>query len=119
MTNEDKLKSCVFFIEANSFEKYSLWKEHRDVWQEDNLGFCKTVGYIGKRLKNRGVVVEFWFAKIHGQRVCFYSPISRFVDYTMIKNYMVKNYPVHHDGGTRLSYTDARNFHHVINELEK
>lgn len=111
MTDEDKLKSCVFFVEATSTEKFYLWKEyHEEIeWEEDNSGFSIVVGNISK---SKPVNVCFTFAKIYGKRICFYEAVSRFVDHTMVENWIKKNYP-------DIQITDAMNFHFAINACKE
>ncbi len=118
MTSEEKLKSSVFFIEATSFEQFSLWKEYHDKipWKEDPLGFSQIIGHLSKK---RPVNVSFTFAEIFGKRICFYEAVSRFVDHTMIENFLDTNYPVKYSNGTRIARTDADNFHLAIDACEK
>ena len=111
-SKEEKLKSTVFFVEADSFTQHALWKQWHDKnigWEEDNSGFGSCIGNIGK--KKREVWVSFMFAKIFGKRICFYHATSRFVDHTMIEKYLETNYPVKWDKGTRRAMCDADNFH--------
>ena len=117
---EKKLKSAVFFIEANSFEQQTLWEAHHKKfpWREDNRGFSQVIGYVNGR-KHQPVNVSFSFARIHGQRVCFYYCCSRFSDSVMVENFLEKHYPVKYDGGTRRAMTDAANFHHAIHWCEE
>ena len=119
MTSEDKLKDCVFFVEANSYEQFALWKENhskkRLKWEEDNSGFSIIVGNIGK---GKPVNVAFNFAKIRGKRICFYEAISRYVDHDMVEKWIEKNYPVKWDNGNRRAMTDAMNFHHAIDACQ-
>ena len=109
-TNEEKLKTTTFFIEATSYERFSLWKEHheKEMWEEDNMGFWTQIGQLGK---GKPVCVSFSFAKLWGTRICFYDVTSRYSDYTMVENYIKDNYPVKWDNGTRVAMTDAMNFH--------
>ena len=112
---EEKLKSCVFFVEANSFETLELWREHKfeTFWEEDNFGFNQLIGNI-KEDPDFPVHVSFMFAKIYGQRICFFDVCSRYSDSEMVRNFLTKNYPVKWDNGTRTAITNAQNFHHAI-----
>jgi hypothetical protein len=116
----EKLKTCVFFIEATHFEQFTLWKQNNDntwdnqiEWEQDLAGFGTTIGYINEN-KDLPVVVQFFFAKLNGHRVCFYEATSRYVDHTLVEQYIDKNFPVKWDNGTRRALTDANNFHHAI-----
>lgn len=124
---EEKMKSVVYFIEANSFEQHALWKEWvnpemwnfwRSDWEEDSSGFWQQIGKISNH-KNKPVCVSFNFAKLFGQRICFYNTTSRYVDHTMVEEWIKTNYPVKHDNNTRWSMTDTNNFHHAVHECLK
>lgn len=117
----EKLKSCVFFIEATHFEQFTLWKQNNDNtwnnkidWEQDQSGFGKCIGFI-KGDKDLSIYVQFFFAKLNGHRVCFYEATSRYVDHTLVKEHITKNFPVKYDNGTRSAMTDAQNFHHAVN----
>jgi hypothetical protein len=113
-SGEQKLETTAFFIEANSYEKLCLWREHHKEygWEEDNSGIGKTIGFINDD-PNKPVVLNFFFAKIFGKRICFYEATSRFVDHTMIEEWIEKNYPITWRGTSR-AMTDAMNFHHAV-----
>ncbi|MFW5847527.1 MAG: hypothetical protein ACOCVF_01225 [bacterium] len=110
---EAKLKTTVFFIEANSFETMCLWEKYKDEtnWEEDSMGVLVQVGEIDGL---KPVYVSFSFAKIFGKRICFFDVTSRYADYAMIQDYIKDNFPVKWDNGSRDAITDAMNFHHVI-----
>lgn len=121
---EEKMKSSVFFVEANSFEQFTLWRswenewnyESKD-WEQDNTGAMIEVGRISNH-KNKPVCVSFGFAKLFGQRICFYSVCSNFSDYQMVENWIKTNYPKTYDDG-RVAMTDAMNFHHAVHECKR
>ena len=48
-----------------------------------------------------------------------YEATSRYVDHTLVKNYIKENYPVKYDNNTRLAMTDAMNFHLVVEVTEE
>lgn len=120
---EQKLKETVFFVEATGCERHFLWKEneerkgqeHHLDWKQDMMSFWETIGYIGKG-KSRPVCVSFSFALLDGKRVCFYDATSRYVDHTMVEEF-IERYPVKWDG-TRRAMTDAMNFHLVIHHIK-
>ena len=113
LSNEEKMASSVFFIEATSYEQMCLWKENHQQtdWEEDVTGFIQKIGTLGR---NKPVCVVFTFAKIYGKRICFYEVTSRYADYKMVEDYLEKNYPVRWDNNTRRAMTDAMNFHLTI-----
>src|SRR5690242_18267532 len=114
MTPEEKLKTTKFFVEANSFEQHTLWKEvydsKKDTWEQDNAGVSLVIGKVGKHPVN----VTFFFAKINGVQVCFYHGCSQVVHHGKIDKWIEKNYPIKYDKGSRRAVTDANNFHHCL-----
>lgn len=113
---DQKIRSCRFFIEANSFEQHELQREYllEAFWEEDLLGFNEQIGCINND-PEMPVRVSFMFAKIHGQRICFFDVCSRYSDSEMVRDFIKKNYPVKWDNGTRTAIANASNFHHAIN----
>jgi len=118
---EEKIKTSIFFVEANSFEELCLWREYSQevVWEQDTAGFCQIIGFIGNRKKKRIVNVSFSFAVINGQLICFYDPISRFVDHKMVEKFLDKYYPVKYDNNSRRAITDAMNFGDVLTAIRE
>lgn len=122
MSSEDQLKRTDFFVEANSNERMWLWNEYYNKnndkdkleWVQDNAGCNITVGYI-KNDKKMPVCVSFSFYAISDKYVCFYEVTSRYADYTMVEDWIEKNYPVKYDNGSRRAMTDAGNFHSCYN----
>lgn len=113
---EKKIQETVFFIEANSFETHTLWKEHHQkdfLWGEDNMGFSQIIGHIDGD-PDKPVNVCFMFAIIFGSRVCFYDVCSRYSDSEMVEKWIEANYPRKWDNGHRRAMTSAQNFHHAI-----
>ena len=122
MNFEDKMKRTDFFVEAESFTKDALYSKYFEnnedkdklYWLNDGAGFGKVVGHID-RLRRKPVTVLFTFAAIGDKYICFYNPTSRFVDWTMVENWIEKHCPVTYDNGTRSAMTDASNFHQCYN----
>jgi hypothetical protein len=113
---EKKMQETVFFIEANSYESFSLWKEYHQkelIWEQDLCGFCQVIGCIDGD-KDKPVNVSFMFAIIFGSRICFYDVCSRFSDSEMVEKWIETNYPKRWDNGHRRAMTNAMNFHHAI-----
>lgn len=120
ITQEDKLKTSVFFIEATSCEQFYLWKEWNKEcnWQEDNFGHSQIIGFLDKKKKVKPINISFSFAKIFGKRICFYTAISRFIDQELIREWLDKNYPVMWDNGKRRAIADAQNFHLAVDRCK-
>lgn len=117
-SGEKKLETTAFFVEATDYERMGLWREHHKEygWEEDNSGFSKTIGHINDD-HTKPVTVCFFFAKIFGKRICFYEATSRYVDHTMIEEWIEKNYPIAWNGTSR-AMTNAMNFHHAIHHCK-
>lgn len=118
LTNEEKLKESVFFVEAGSYETLCLWKDFRGKYTfvQDNLGFWQVIGYINED-RSMPVGVSFSFVIIAGRRVCYYETTSRFVDTEMVEKFLKDNYPKTWDNGRRDAMTNAMNFHHVLDHI--
>jgi hypothetical protein len=122
LSHDEKLKRVSFFVEANSYEQLSLWREfyknvkpeERLEWIQDSLGFMRQVG----ELKNKPVMVSFSFYVIGNTYICFYYACSNFVDYKMVEDYIKTNFPVMYDNDTRAAMTDASNFMHCLSFCE-
>lgn len=114
-----RIKESVYFIEANSFEQMTLWRENHEKlnWEEDGRGFSFCVGFIDPKKKTKAVYVTFSFAKILGHQICFYEATSRFVDHDMIEKYINKNY-IKTKYPKRDAMTDAMNFHQAVHAIE-
>ena len=118
MTNDEKLKRVDFFVEADGFATHKLWAEYfynnkqsdRLEWVQDSSGFSRVIGNIGKGA-NRPVNIDCHFYAIGDKYVCFYSSTLRFVDWTMVEEYIDKNFPVKYDSNLRRARVDANNFH--------
>ena len=56
---EERLKRTQFFVEANDFERLTLWKNFNEKisWEQDLEGFSLEIGKIKKRL----IFVKFSF----------------------------------------------------------
>jgi len=79
-------------------------------WIQDNSGFGREIGKIGR---GKPVFVSFSFYAIGGKYICFYNATSRFVDWTMVEDY-IKKFAPKYDNGHRTAMTDANNFHHCL-----
>ncbi len=117
---EEKLKSSIFFVEANFFEVLTLWEKHKDeyLWETGRLGFCQVIGYISGH-KSKPVNVSFMFDKINNERICFFEVVSRYNDSEMVENWLNKHYPKKWDNNSRIAITNAMNFHHAIQAIEE
>lgn len=110
-----KLAKVVFFVEANSFEVFTLWQQHHKEipWEQDLQGFVETISHI----EDRPINLEFSFQTINGKLVAFYTGISALVDHTMIEEWIVSKFPV--KNGDRRAMSDAQNFHQCIQFCQK
>ncbi|MNR71784.1 hypothetical protein D3C71_24620 [compost metagenome] len=117
---EEMLQAAVFVVEANSFERHALWKEHhaKVKWEEVLSGYMATIG----KLADMPVCITVNVAYLDGQLVLFYEPCSQVVDHRMVDAWLEKHVPRKWDKGTRRAKTDANNFHmclHAVKELNQ
>src|SRR5688500_18430890 len=105
-----ELNNVVFFVEATSYEALCLWEElnHKCKW-EQCMGYSFHIGNV-KDDPDMPIQVSFMINKIYGKEVAFYEATSRYVDHTMVENWIKKHHPVKYDNGTRWAITDAMNF---------
>lgn len=111
-----------FLVEADSFSKFALWKEHHgDIeWVCDNEGVAFVVGFLTSfnrkdpsKEETLPVYTTFNWAKLNGHRVCFYYSYSRVTDWLMVERWVESIcYPLYDD--TRHAHCDAMNFHHCL-----
>jgi len=106
--------NAVAIVRANSYETHMLWREwhqeRKHSWEQDGFGGqLVTVGWINGN-KKRPVCVSVSANTIDGQRVLFIHDTSRWVDHTMIDDWLRLSFPNidSHDD------TDAQNFHNII-----
>jgi hypothetical protein len=112
---DERLADVKFLVEANDFEYSALYLRHsyrretpdpsRVKWDDELSGYAATAGYIG----GLPVVIALRFAKLNGQRVCFYHATSRAVDYQMVEAYLNSACPHLND-----KRCDATNFGHCL-----
>lgn len=115
------LEGVVGCVEANSFEKHSLWKEnhyladdarHKREWKDSNSGYGIIIGYVDER----PIHLSLRIATIDGQKILFYYATSQVVDHEMIREWLKVNLPDTAKGDYPGGYnhTDATNFHNVF-----
>lgn len=117
---ELQMKEAIYFVEATSNEQHLIWKEyvdgHDSVRYKQHMGMWKTIGYIRDDI-SMPVSVSFALTSFDDRLVVFYEATSRYVDHTMIEEWIKENYPVKtHDD--RVAITDASNFHNVWHEIQ-
>lgn len=91
MSNEDKMKETVFFVEANDYERHQIWRNihEKHPYEHDSSGFGVCVGKINDD-PSMQVWVTFLFSYLYDYRICLYSATSRYVDHTMVEEYIKK-----------------------------
>lgn len=65
---QNKINNSIYFVEANSYERISLWREFKERydendWKFDNNGYVLSIGNISNH-KNKPVCVEFFLFRI-------------------------------------------------------
>jgi hypothetical protein len=92
-----------FLVEANSFERLSLWNErgHYSVpWGYLGVGYSFEIG----SLDNRPVIVVIWPMILNSKRIAFWDCCSQVMDRAMIDRWFDKQFP-------DAPRCDAMNFH--------
>ncbi len=123
MQTEELIAKSIFAVEANSFERHSLWAQSakdspyypdysKYKWEQMH-GTMVTVGKDNKRPVN----IEIQWNKIDGQLVMFWNACSRIANYTMIEEWFEKNFPQRYDNGHRPARCDAMNFGHCLSAV--
>jgi hypothetical protein len=120
---EEKFAETIFFIEANSYEQLAIYREflkdnRRGCYEQDGSGVLRTIGFINGDA-TMPVSVCFTFGYIDGYRFCYYDATSRYVDHTLVEQYIETTYPRKYDNGTRIAMTDAMNFHDIYSAIEE
>lgn len=127
VANDVRLKRLSGLIEADSYACHMLWHEfsiqaapfrgvkslpdhrtYRD-WQQDTSGLFIRVGQIGKDMP---VTLSIFFYVIDGKTYGFWHAASRFVDYNLIREWLVK-YTTDPDGMS-VKHTNAMNFCNIF-----
>jgi hypothetical protein len=110
------LDGVVGVVEANTFEKHTLWKENRESsrakkWEPSGWGLGQCVGTIA----SHPVYISLEYAIIDGYKILFYYGMSAVVDHNMITEWLKRNLPptAFRDDGY-INKTDATNFHCVF-----
>jgi hypothetical protein len=110
------LEDVDYFVEASHTEMHLLWVTTVDRphpqsgpidWKEINTGFREMVGTT---------YVEFWFARIYGRLVAFYSPTSMSVDWDEVNKYVDTFCKI--KDGCKMK-CNAMNFNHCIAATKK
>lgn len=123
MSREEKLERAFFFVNADDFAKFELWRankyekeeKYKVDWVEDNCGFGETIGTLyrknGKKYEPMPVTVTCMFAILNGVYVCFYTSDSMVTDWKMVEDF-ISQYAGQYDSASRRAMTNATNFHH-------
>lgn len=104
-TLEEALAGTEYIVEANSYERLSLWKEYSktNTWEQNTGGWLTTVGSI----HDYPVVISTFWDTINGKLVLFYHPTSKVVDCDQISFYLETKCK-------GIKSCDASNFHQCI-----
>lgn len=88
---EGLIKGTQLIVEANSYERMTLWElwKDRTEWVQVLEGEGVEVGKLNKR----PVFIQLSWAVIRGVAVCFLEPTSELVDWKMIDKWLTKTFP--------------------------
>ena len=116
-----KLTDICYLVEANNFEKMTLWEtwsqKNKDPikWESNNIGTLPTVG----SLNNRPICISVLIEKIEGVPVGFWHATSALVDYNMITEWFKKEIPQLFPENNSHLGCDAYNFHNCVHHIKE
>lgn len=109
------LSGVVGAVEANSFERLSLWEDYHDrrrvSWQQDAAGLLETIGF----LDDRPICLSLVTAVVDGRKILFYDATSQVVDHVAIDRWLAEVLPdtARRPNGTVIK-ENAMNFHNAL-----
>ena len=110
------IEGTMFVVEANSYERMCLWKERKNAtWEDDRGGYFITIGHVD----DRPICVSLSWAKINGQKVMFVEMTSELADFKKLDDWILANFDVKWDKGTRVARCDAMNFGTCLCAIEE
>ena len=88
--------STLYFVSSTEFEQEIILDTFINKYGKENHSVCKEnvpmyVGNVNNR-RNLPVYLNLNFHKFFNTMVCFYEPISRFIDTKIITDWFDKNY---------------------------
>ena len=111
---QEILDGTVVIVEANSFERHTLWQNNQNRaldsrlnWESENSGQG-----MQANLHGRPVCFTLWPAWIEGKKIIFWEATSQLVDYKMITDWFDKNLP-------DIRRYDANNFHNAVAQIKQ
>lgn len=121
-TLEQFLAGVSGVVEANTFERHSLWLENDRLgakgrkWEENLRGYIEYVRWV----QGRPICVSMFKATIDGQSILFWDATSQLVDYAIIEDWLEKVIPkTARDERGRINKTDAMNFCNVLHRAKE
>lgn len=118
-TAEQRLARTFYVVEANSFERLTLWQQHASNmrppgyiqlhWDQVSDGRMPTIG----RLDKRPLCLDISWARIEGYLVAFYDECSQLRDSVRTEKWLEKHFKT-----WRNFHCDAMNFGHCLSAIE-
>lgn len=113
-------KKVDYAIEATDNEAFLLWEKNHEKmkWEQNCQGYMPTVKQLkilgeGGKVESFPVSVSLTWWVIDGRTVLFYEPVSRFVDWDAVQEFVKEN--LLNPGFTK---TDGRNAHIVFHAIQ-
>lgn len=123
--HEKYFKDVVFLVEANAYEKHSLWNDFfhtpryinykLDSWGDIMEGAYVEIGQVD----NRPVCVSITWGILNGYKVLFYNACSQVVDYKMVEKW-TNHFPLQtlkYNPNLHSIRCDAENFYNCIRAI--
>lgn len=98
-------------VEASSYEKMCLYRDHSDTLVQQFAGIGRTIG----EFCGMPVFLSLTTAEIRGHKILFYEPTSQVVNHLMVRAWLAENLPetaMESVGKYRL--VDAMNFENAF-----
>lgn len=109
----DRLKDCVFLVEATHEEQHNIWEQYASYVPFNQLsGFWVNISPNGEK----PLCITFSFDKYAGQQVGFYDVTSDYVLHSEVENFLADVFKKTYDNGHRRAMTNATNVGHCIHE---
>lgn len=122
---DEELENIFYVVEANSFERSTLWGEWAEMsfesksdrhllnWAGQSHGIMICVGKLDRRPVNLNITFDI----INGAKIVFYYACSQVVDHEMVDKWVRENLTSDLPDGRR-NHTDAMNFSHCVHAIQ-
>lgn len=121
----EQWKETKFVLEATSAEYHLLWERFSSQstflpynvvkWEQVPYGYNFKIG----ELNGQPIQVDCNWFRLEGFLIMRFEAISNVVDHQLVREWLQSRCKPLWDGGTRVAYTNADNFHHVLEYVRR